>query len=127
MRALLIKNGIVDNTIMVDSLDVLPDLYADIEGAEIGDTVVDGVIVAKYTPPVIIPESMTARQARLILLQENLLDDVENVLSGNRAWQVEWEYASEIERTHPLIGAMQQVLKLTDEQIDSLFIDGVKL
>lgn len=74
-----------------------------------------------------VPQSISARQARLVLLSQNLLDSVEVVLASNRAWQIEWEYASEIERTHALIEAMQQALDLTDEQVDGLFINGAKL
>lgn len=77
--------------------------------------------------PVVVPQSITARQARLVLLQADLLDNVEATLNTNRAWQIEWEYASEIERSHTLIVAMQQALNLTDEQVDNLFINGAKL
>lgn len=71
-----------------------------------------------------VPQSITARQARLAMLQAGLLDQVEEMLSQNKAWSIEWEYASEIERTHPLISVMQQALGLTENQVDELFVTG---
>lgn len=74
-----------------------------------------------------VPSIITARQARLALLQQGLLDEVETALTQNRAWQIEWEYASEIERTHALVGTMQAFLGLSDAQVDALFINGAQL
>jgi hypothetical protein len=51
MRAHVIQDGVIANIIVVDSLDALPGLIdADI-GGSIGDSVVDGVVVPKPTPP----------------------------------------------------------------------------
>lgn len=86
--------------------------------------------IAPYVEPevvVVIPTSITMRQCRLYLLNQNLLDDVENIVSQNRAWQIEWEYANEVLRTNQLITAMQSSLNLTDEQVDSMFLEASKL
>lgn len=45
MKALVIKDTIIENIIVVDSLDVFPNLSEYIEGADIGDKVIDGVLV----------------------------------------------------------------------------------
>ncbi len=74
-----------------------------------------------------VPTSITMRQCRLYLLNQNLLDDVENIVSQNRAWQIEWEYANEVLRTNQLIVAMQSSLNLTDEQVDTMFLEASKL
>ena len=126
MKAIIIKEGIIENIVLVESLEDFPLASPYIDGAEIGDEVIDGTLVKKKKQ-INVPQSITARQTRLILLQEGLLDKVESILNTNRAWQIEWEYASEIERTHPLIGSMQQALNLTDEQVDNLFINGASL
>lgn len=76
---------------------------------------------------VAVPDSITARQARLVLLNNGFLDEVETLVASNRAWQIEWEYASEIERNHALISAMQSQIGLTDAHVDELFIKGSKL
>lgn len=86
--------------------------------------------IAPYVEPevvVVIPTSITMRQCRLYLLNQNLLDDVENIVSQNRAWQIEWEYENEVLRTNQLIVAMQSSLNLTDEQIDTMFLEASKL
>ena len=67
------------------------------------------------------------RQARLYLLSLELLDDVELLVSQNKAQQIEWEYASEVQRTNQLIPALQESLGLTNAQVDTMFIEASKL
>ena len=74
-----------------------------------------------------IPTQITMRQTRLYLLSIDLLDTVENIVSQNKAWEIEWEYASEVQRTNQLIVAMQQELELTDVQVDEMFLEASKL
>lgn len=86
--------------------------------------------IAPYVEPeiiVIIPNSITMRQTRLYLLSLNLLDDVEAFVSQNQAWQIEWEYSNEVLRTNQLITAMQNALNLTNEQVDTMFLEASKL
>ena len=86
--------------------------------------------IAAYVEPevsVIIPNSITMRQTRLYLLSLNLLDEVESFVSQNKAWQIEWEYASEVQRTNQLIVAMQQELELTNQQVYEMFLEASKL
>lgn len=72
-------------------------------------------------------KSITPRQARLKLLEANLLDDLEAVITTNRAWQVEWEYATEVKRDSPLIEAVAVQAGLTETQIDQMFTEASKL
>ena len=74
-----------------------------------------------------IPQSITPRQARLALLNAELLDEVDAMLAANREWQIEWEYATVIERSSPLTSAMAMQLNLTDTQIDEMFIEAAQL
>lgn len=86
--------------------------------------------IAPYVEPeiiVFVPQSVTMRQARLQLLEVGLLDEVEAFVSQNRKWQIEWEYANEVYRDSPLISALKSLLNLTDEQIDTIFIEASKL
>lgn len=86
--------------------------------------------IAPYVAPavvVVIPTQITMRQTRLYLLNIDLLDTVETIVSQNKAWQIEWEYASEVQRTNQLIVAMQQELELTDAQVDEMFLEASKL
>lgn len=73
------------------------------------------------------PQSISPRQARLALLNAGLLDEVDAMLVANKAWQIEWEYATKIERVSPLISAMAMQLNLTDTQIDEMFASAAQL
>jgi len=70
----------------------------------------------------LVPKVITPRQARLALLQATLLDEVELLLSNDKAMQIWWEYSLEIERNHTHIEAMATALGLTAVQLDDLFI-----
>ena len=75
----------------------------------------------------LIPKTITLRQARLYLLSIGLLDDLENIIIQNRAYQIEWEYANQIERESPLVKILGQTLNLNDEQIDNMFMEASKI
>ncbi|WP_323594435.1 hypothetical protein [Aliarcobacter butzleri] len=70
---------------------------------------------------------ITLRQARLHLLSLDLLDDLENIINQNRAYQIEWEYANQIERESPLVKILGQALELDDVAIDNMFIEASKI
>ncbi|ULQ46936.1 hypothetical protein JN531_001310 [Flagellatimonas centrodinii] len=94
------------------------------EGANIGDLYADGQFT---TPPpvVIVPASVTARQARLALNAAGLRTQVESAIAqADQATQDTWEYATEIERGNPIVGLIASGLGLTDEQVDALFVDA---
>ena len=86
--------------------------------------------IAPYVEPkivVVVPQSITMRQARLHLLDLELLDDIESFISQDRKWQIEWEYASEILRDSKLIEAVKTSLGLDDNAVDNMFIEASKL
>ena len=70
-----------------------------------------------------VPEVVSARQARLALIGAGLLDAVETAIAAlpSAADRVEWEYATEIRRDHPLIASLGVALSLSTEDIDDLF------
>jgi len=70
---------------------------------------------------------LTPRQARLILLQYGLLDDIEAMLSTDRAMQIWWEYSLDIKRGNEHIVNAGIALNLTEEELDIMFIEGSKL
>ena len=71
---------------------------------------------------IIVPTTITPRQARLALLKRNLLDAVDAFLQTNPEHKIEWEYATYFERNSNLIISAGAGLGLTSEQIDELFI-----
>ncbi len=82
--------------------------------------------IAEYEKS-LIPKTITLRQARLYLLSIGLLDDLENIISQNRAYQIEWEYANQIEKESPLVSIMGQTLNLDDTAIDNMFTEASKI
>jgi hypothetical protein len=92
--------------------------------AEYGYEFYEDVIEHEY----IIPSQISPRQARLALLQLNMLDTVEAALSAQpKQVQLEWEYATYVERCNPLVISLCQMLGMNDEEIDQLFILGSQL
>lgn len=88
--------------------------------------------VASYVPPdpepIQVPQIVTIRQAKLALLQVGLLDDVDAaVAQADRATQIEWEYAAEVERSWQTLLTLQVALGLSDQQVDDLFITAAAL
>ena len=74
----------------------------------------------------VVPQSVTMRQARLALLGVALLDDVDAGIAAipdpvqRTAAQIEWEYATVIERNSPLVQSLAAGLGLTAADIDDL-------
>lgn len=115
-------DGVIINTIVVDSLDVLPDLVDASIGGTIGDSIIDGVVIPASIP-VIVPQSVTNRQAKLALHAAGLLTSVTTAINAaGEAAKIEWEYAQTVDRDSGLVPQMAAALGMTEEQIDALFI-----
>lgn len=66
---------------------------------------------------------ITPRQARLALLQNNLLTNVNALVAAQpEIVRIQWEYAIDIKRTDPLVNSMLTYLGQTPAQIDALFV-----
>ena len=70
------------------------------------------------------PKVVTMRQARLALLQSELLTAVETaIVNGtDEAMKIEWEYATDVRRDWASLIALTETLGMTAEQLDELFI-----
>ena len=89
---------------------------------------VDGVWTrykqVRIIPP---PPKVTVRQARRALLEIGLLDDVEAAINNipdeltRKKVKIDWEYASEVERSSEFVNLISTSLNMTKEQIDGLF------
>ena len=115
-------SGTVENVILADDGFTLPGktLIAS-DAAAPGDTW-DGTTFTTPAPVVPVPESVTPRQARLALLNADLLDAVEAAIAaGSRADQITWEFAVDVRRDYPMIANLGTALGLTSAQIDDLF------
>lgn len=75
-----------------------------------------------------VPQSVTMRQARLMLSNAGLLDSVNaSVQASSKDIQLTWEYAQEVKRNDPYVLSLGASLGLTDAQIDNLFIQAATL
>ena len=130
--AILDSNNLVINIIMADPADV----HGSVNGAggAIGDTW-DGMrfvrpVVVPHPP--VVPPSVTMRQARLALLGAGLLASVDAAIDGlpspqKEAARIEWEYATEVQRSSGLVPMMEVALGLDDAALDALFIEAAAL
>lgn len=81
-------------------------------------------LAAQHT--VYIPSVVTMRQARLALLQQGLLPQVQAAIDSlpspqKEAAQIEWDYSSEVHRDKPFVQLLGAALGLTEVQLDDLF------
>jgi len=89
-------------------------------------------LVAGGAPTVF--HALSARQLRLGLISggfdlaevEASIGRIDDAQERAKA-MVEWEYASQFERTHPLIDEIGDALGLTSEQIDGLWVHASSL
>lgn len=85
--------------------------------------------IAPYEPPPAQPiTQITMRQCRLQLLASGLLDDVDAmVLQADRAVRIDWEYATVVDRSSPLVESIGLSLGLSNDDIDNLFTEASKI
>lgn len=89
--------------------------------------------VTEPAPPPAPPASIDMRQARLKLDSEphedgTRLDAVEAfVATQSRAVQIEWEYARELRRDHPLVAIMGLFFGLDGEALDQWFREAAAI
>jgi len=79
-----------------------------------------------------VPQAVTMKQARLSLLNANMLTEANNAIAAmtgtaGQAAQIEWEFSPTVGRHDPLVTAIGPTLGLTDAQIDQLFIAAAAL
>ena len=81
----------------------------------------------------LVPTAIDMRQARLKLLSEThgegtRLDAVNAYVDGQPAnVRIEWEYARELRRDHPMVGIMGFFFGLSAEDLDQWFIDAAAI
>lgn len=83
------------------------------------------------TEPIAPPQTITATQVRLWLIDNNInLDDIVIAINSiqdpllKQKTLIQWEYAPYIERNHPLIETIGSMLGLNSEQIDNAFLQA---
>ena len=82
---------------------------------------------------ILIPESITKRQAKQQLLLEGKLGQVQEVIDSipdeteRMMAQLYWDESTEFERSHPTLTEIGAALGLTEAELDMMFINASKL
>lgn len=90
------------------------------------------VSVESVEPPPVVPTEVTMRQARLALRRAGKYGQIQAALNqlpepAKTDAQIEWEYSSTLQRSHPLVATIGDALGLTAQQLDELFITASTL
>ncbi|WP_295038249.1 hypothetical protein [Sulfitobacter sp.] len=130
MNFAIIESGKVANLAVAD--EPLAENWIEAGAAQIGWHY-DG---ENFTPPPPepdpVPDAVSMRQARLALSRNGLLADAEAAIAGMTGPEgdearIEWEYATELRRDHPLVAALGQTLGLDDAAKDDLFRQAAQI
>lgn len=111
--------------------DTTPPEAPDMVAVRAAPELVDGVWHERWTlepaPPAPVPQSVSMRQARLALLQADLLYQVDATIAAiqdateRRQAQITWDYSTEVHRGDPLVFRLATSFGLSDTQVDDLF------
>jgi len=80
----------------------------------------------------IVPSEVTMRQARLALLENGLLANVQPAINSlpepdKTKAQIEWEYSNALQRSNPFVDVLGAALGLSSQDLDDLFIQASAL
>ena len=101
----------------------------DLANADFRAFIESGIEIAPYVPPPEpVPQSISARQMRLFLLSQNLLQQVEAMIANcPPAMQIEWQYSTQFLRDSPVMIAAAEAMNITPETLDQWFITAAEL
>ena len=80
-----------------------------------------------------VPQQVTMRQARLVLLQAGILNDIKTAIAEiedpiqRQAAEIEWEYATVVDRSSQFVQNLAAGLNLSETDLDNLFTQASKL
>jgi hypothetical protein len=79
--------------------------------------------------PLPVPESVDMRQARIKLLREGVLDQVDAMIRNSNEPEVviEWNFARELRRDHPFVNAVQLILGKTNSDMNRWFTEASQI
>ena len=131
MKAHIIEDNKIVNTIEVDSLDFLPNLIDASLGGSIGDSYIDSKFIKPVAEVILdVPAQVAMWQARDFLIANDLLDDVINTIAAipdavaRKRAQSKFEFSNTVRRDDPLLNYVVTNAGFTKEQVDSWFIEA---
>lgn len=122
------------SVIPADAKPVPADLYAELAGKLVRPG--QGGLPELAPAPVIVetvPTSVTMYQARYVLIEDGLDDDVESAIEKienpiqKKKARAAWEYATTVDRDSEFTQFFAMALELSDAQLDSLFMRAGKV
>lgn len=130
MRAHVIENGVVINTVEVNQIEA--GMVA-AQGNEGIGWLYDGQEFSLPPPPApLVPQEVTMRQARLALLENGLLANVQTAINSlpepdRTKAQIEWDYSNALQRSNAFVATLGSALGLSSQDLDDLFIQASAL
>lgn len=121
------------SNIPADSVEITAEQYAALlQGQSEGKQIVpdENGFPILITPEVIpfVPNSITMRQCRLQLIADGVYATVNAAVEQMPLTaQIEWEYAATIDRSNPLVPAMQALLEWDDARVDQFYTQAALL
>lgn len=101
------------------------------ETCKSGDKLINGVWTTPV-PVIVVPQEITMRQARLVLLEHGLLASVQPAIDSlpepnKTKAQIEWDYSNALQRNNAFVSTLGTALGLSEQDIDNLFIEGATM
>lgn len=89
----------------------------------VGDSSIEEYIIEDIPAIIPVPTSVSPRQIRQALTRANLRTTVETAISSGDQDTKDWyEFATEFERSHHKVEMLAEVLNVSSEQLDALWI-----
>lgn len=133
MKYAFIQNNVAVEVVQADPFMLFVQPYAE-QFQEVDDTCQNGSILQDgnwIQPPVIVavPQEVTMRQARLALLENGLLANVQPAINSlpepdKTKAQIEWDYSNGLERGNAFVATLGAALGLNAAGIDALFLQA---
>lgn len=121
-------NALIDMDVTREG-ETFPFTYSPTDGAEVALAVREMLangsyeIAAYVAPPPVVPQSVSAMQAKVALSRAGMLTSVETWVTGQGAEaQLIWTTATVFNRNSELITNAASVLGLSKDQVDALFV-----
>lgn len=78
---------------------------------------------------IVAPQTITPRQIRQQLTAIGLRQQVEDLISSSADYDLKdwWNYSQDFQRSHPILKEMGDKLGMSEEDMDSFFIEASKL
>lgn len=116
-----------NDTFRANSADGLPNGCVEISEEELAQ-----ITLSRQVTETVVPSKVTMRQARLVLLNEGKLQAVNNAISSMQglagdAARIEWDYSNEVHRNQPLTIQLAQLIGMTPQEMDAMFVKADKL